>query len=644
MSRPRTLVVLALALSAFASPELAIAQAPARAGDNAPPVEYTVTLDRPQTQMVHIAMLVRSVGTEPVTFMLPVWRPGRYVVLNQSSGLRDVKAFGDAGQALQIEKIDKATWRVDPAGSRDVRVEYGIYANALADRTRHVDDTHAFLSGEAVFMYNPQRRGWPCSVRIDKPENWSIATGLDTDPRDSNTLTAANYDVLVDSPIEIGVHDLLEFQAAGKPHQIVIWGKADYKADELIADFTKIIEEETRIFGSAPYQRYMFILHVGAGASGGTEHINSTIMQISRAALEEPEAYRRLLSLAAHEFFHTWNVKSFRPEGIHPYDYQRENYTRLLWVAEGATSYYDDMLLVRTGHVKPAKYLETLGNAIDSMRNRPAETVQSIEQASFDAWIQFAAHSPDDVNAKVDFYSKGSLVSLLIDLEMRRRSNGRANLEQVMRALYQRFPMSGPGYSTQDLQRIIEELSGSRFDELFQRHVRGAEPIDFTQAFAYVGLEMHFKPARREPSDEQSEEPETQPSETEPEDDEAGASDAARGPATKAHLGLNLSDAGGKTTVTSTPSDGPAFLAGVLAGDEIIALDGRRLTAATLDGRLKSLKPGDTVTLTCMRRDELRSVTLTLAAKPDGKWTLRKTKHPTDDQKAAWEAWLGQAW
>jgi predicted metalloprotease with PDZ domain len=663
----RTAGVLVLMLTLIA------AAAPSPQGQS-PRVEYIVTLDQPQTQFVSISVLVRGVRGEHIDFMLPVWRPGRYVVMNQAQSIRDMKASGEGGQTLAVEKTDKSTWRVKPNGSRFVRVDYRVYANSLNDRTRHVDDTHAFLSGAAVFMYSPDFRHEPCHVRIEKPAEWKIACGLDPIEPGANVLRAANYDVLVDSPLEIGVHDTLEFEVAGKPHQIVIWGQADYKADELKRDFAKIVEEQTTIFGSAPYQRYLFIIHVGAGGAGGTEHVNSTIMQTSRAALEEKDTYRRFLGLVSHEFFHTWNVKSFRPSGIHPYDYQRENYTKLLWVAEGTTSYYDDLVLVRAGFIKPDRYLETLSKAIDAMRNRPSEIVQSVEQASFDAWIQFAAHSPDDVNAKVDFYSKGALVSLLIDMEMRRRIEGKANLDHVMRAMFERFPLSGPGYTAEDLQEIIEELSGADFDDVFEKHVRGAAPLDLEQALEIVGVELYFKAARDEDEEEDENEGEdegdinadkhetprdaasaegageanheadpndaaqTQPAATEP-----AATEPAE-PRVKAYLGLNLTDADGRTTVSSVLADGPAFAAGVLAGDEILALDGRRLTAATLDARLKNLKPGQTITLTTFRREQMRAVEITLAGKADGKWTLRRVEEPSDAQKAAYAQWLRQKW
>jgi predicted metalloprotease with PDZ domain len=323
--------------------------------------------------------------------------------------------------------------------------------------------------------------------------------------------------------------------------------------------------------------------------------------------------------------------------------------------------------------------------------------VQSVAEASFDSWIHYGTRTPDDVNSTVDFYGKGALVSLLIDLEMRKRSGGRASLDDVMRALFERFPLAaGKGYTTDDLLAIIEELTEAQFDDIFERYVRDAQPLEFEEVFKAVGLELTFRPGDaagagadaasrrgRARADGETREPAREGEATAPDDDGAATSppeaqsqtqpetqpesqpaSQPQPPKLKAHLGLNLSDGGtvappvgsassaatapptaaGRTTVTSVLSDGPAFAAGILAGDEIIALDGRRLTAASLDARLRAYKPGETITLTCFRRDQMRTVEITLTGKPDGRWTLRKMRNASDEQKAAYESWLGQKW
>ena len=244
-----------------------------------PPIEYSVGLPSPQTQMVEMAMRVRQVADAKLDVLLPVWRPGRYGVLDPAQTVREVSATDEAGNPLVVHKVKKSTWRVTTGGARDVTVRYRIYANSITDRTRHVDDSHAFLSPSSVFMYVPERRGDPVRVRVDAPDDWRIASGLSAAPDDPNTVVAPNYDVLADSPLEIGRHDMIPFDVDGVPHEIVLWPPGlDYDVDRIIEDFRAIVRSQTTLFGGAPYERYVFLIHVGAGG-GGTEHLNSTIMQ-----------------------------------------------------------------------------------------------------------------------------------------------------------------------------------------------------------------------------------------------------------------------------------------------------------------------------------------------------------------------------
>src|ERR1041385_2667007 len=412
------------------------------------PIEYTVSLNAPQTQMVDVRMVIRKLTGRTLDVAMPVWRPGRYEVFNPAGGVRDVRAETVVGGPLPIGKTDKTTWHITTGGAEEVTVTYRVYANSLGDRMRHVDDTHAFLSGAAVFFHVPDRLKDAVVVNIEAPSSWKIATGLECVPGNPRKLVAPNYDVLVDSPLETGLHDLLEFEVNGKPHQIAIWGGARYDPVRLKDDFAKIIKSQASLFGDMPYRRYVFLIHVGPDASGGTEHLNSTIIQRPRASLEDPEAYKTFLGTVSHEFFHTWNVKQFRPAGMHPYDYMRENYTDLLWVAEGTTSYYADLTNARVGLKEPNEYLGNLSDAIHAMRNRPGTRVQSLAESSFDAWIKFSRSMPDDANFTVSFYDLGALASLHMDMELRRRTRNRVSLDDLMREMYRRFPLSGNGYTT----------------------------------------------------------------------------------------------------------------------------------------------------------------------------------------------------
>lgn len=605
----------------------------------APPVEYTVSLPQPSTQMVEMAVVVPEVGSETIDFVLPAWRPGKYTILDPAGTVREVRASDPRTcAALPIEKVRKSVWRVTTLDAPSVRVDYRIYANSLGDRTRHVDDTHAFLSPSSVFLFVPERRDDPVVVRVEASEEWDIATGMEPHPTIPRAVVAPNYDVLVDSPLEIGEHERFTFAVDGALHEIVLWGDGPFDEAKLVEDFEKIVRAQRDIFGELPYERYVFLIHVGRGGGGGTEHLNSTIMQTSRATFESDGAYQRFLGLVTHEFFHTWNVKQLRPAGIHPYDYERENYTKLLWVAEGTTSYYDDLTLVRTGHTRPNRYLENLSRTIDSLRRRPGRLVQSVEESSFDAWIKFGRSTPDDVNSTISFYTSGAMASLALDLAIRQRSGGSADLDDVMRTMYERFPLSGPGYTPDDLLKVINELSGSDFDEFFERYIRGTEDFPFEAFASACGLELVFEPAEGDAeADEHSE-------------DEDGAEDTARegGPRGDAgaiplrpYLGLDLAG----VRVSALLADGPAYASGLMVGDEVIAVDGRRVNAQSdLDEYIRSLDADATIEVSYFRRDALRRLAIALQPVPDGKWVLRRVKEPTAEQKAAYADWLGQEW
>ena len=582
------------------------------------PIEYTISLPSPQTQMVEMTMLIRDVDRPTLEVALPVWRPGRYALIDPVGTIRGVGANAVNGDSLPIEKIDKTTWRITTGDASEVEVQYRIYANSLGDRTRHVDDTHAFLSGSMVFFYVPDRKADEILVHVDAPADWKVATGLEPHGSDPRVRISPNYHVLIDSPFEIGVHEVLTFEVGGKPHEIVIWGDADYAADTLKSDFANIVEEQAAVFGGMPYDRYVFLLHVGANAGGGTEHLNSTIMQTSRASFESDEAYQRFLGLVSHEMFHTWNVKQLRPAGINPYDYAKENYTKLLWVSEGTTSYYDDITLARIGAITPEDYLDTMSGTIDTLRNRPGAAIQSLEESSFDAWVKYNRPTPDSVNSTVSFYNGGAMASLLLDAEIRNRTANRSSLDTVMRRLYERFPLSGTGFTPEDMIAAFDQISNSSFDPFFASYIRGTEPYPLEASVGVFGLELVFEPESDEEADNAVPE--------------------------KAYAGLSVSDREGSLVVQSVLSDGPAYSAGVLYDDEIVAVNGKKLSAVQFGEEIGKLEPDDSMTLHLFRYGRLRTIEFSLGGKPDGRWKLRRIENPTEAQQEAYESWLGQSW
>lgn len=567
-------------------------------------IEYTVVLTAPQTQTVEIRMVVRNITTPSLDVALPVWRAGRYAILNPAGTIDQVRS------TLPISKIDKTTWRVQTEGRSEIEIRYNVYANSLGDRTRHVDDTHAFLSGATVFLYVPDRRQEALSVRIEAPEDWKLSCGLDSAKDDPRVLLAPSYDVLIDSPIEVGLHDVLHFDVDGLPHDILLWGAPAYDGEKLKKDFAAIVRNESELFGGLPYNRYIFMIHVGPGLGGGTEHLNSTIIQVPPKAFEDDAAYKRLLGTVAHEMFHVWNVKRLRPAALAAGDLTRENYTDLLWFCEGTTAYYDELVLARTGLKTADEYLLDLGELIHQVRRRPGSKVQSLADSSFDAWIKFNQPSSDAMNTTVSFYDGGAVVSFLMDMELRTRTENRISMDDLMRDMVSRFPANGPGFATADLIEAAGRLAGSGFEEFFARYIRATDPFPLEDRVGIVGLQLALDTADVKP-----------------------------------YTGVISQDQNSQTIARYVLTDGPAYLAGVLPGDEIVALNGRRYTAADLITHVEqTMNVGDAVQLEVLRRGRQRVIEFAMGSAPKGRWKLSRVSDPSSSQRAAYANWLQQPW
>lgn len=576
-----------------------------------PRVEYIVNLEQPQTQMVEITLVLRGLESDPISVKLPTWRPGRYAINDHAGAVQEVEALDGEGEPLAIRKADKSTWSIATGGSEEVRVRYKVYANEARLRTRHVDDTHAFLDASSTMMYLPEYRDEPLRVRVEAPEHWRIATGLEPDPELERAVVAPDYDVLVDSPLEIGEHELIEFEVGGVPHEIVIWGRGDWDQRPLAEDFASIVREQVAIFQDIPYDRYVFMIHSQPGYGGGTEHLNSTIMGARPESFDSDSAYEGFLGLVSHEMFHTWNVKQLRPAGITPYDYQQENYSDLFWFAEGTTSYYDDLTLVRAGLIDVDEYLDRLSGQINSVRSTPGRKHQSLSESSFDAWIKFNASNAHSRNATVNFYSQGAAASLLWDMLLRRASEGRVSLDDLMRLMYRDFNYKTGGFTSADLQTMSGSLTGEDFSTFFARYIHGTDELPLEDALTQVGLELNR--------------------------------DAGEDEGPKAFLGMSLSG-GDLPEVSRVDADGPAFAAGLNPGDRIVAINGVALSSGDLDDRVEKHEPGDVLTISFIRHDLLREIDLELASRPAGRWEVSKIDDPTDEQRAAFEGWLGQPW
>ena len=424
----------------------------------APTISYTVSMSKPWTHLLEVEMRLSSAAMPAqAELKLPVWTPGSYLIREYARHVEGFSAAnGAGGNALNWRKINKNTWQIDTNGASEIVAKYNVYANELTVRTNELNDEHAFFNNAALLMFPKDNLNASSTVKVVPFGNWKIATGLPKVVGQTNVFRAENYDVLYDSPFEVSDFKEVSFTAQGKPHRWVVTGGGNYDLPKIAADSAKIVEQAYKIFGELPYNDYLFILNTRGG--GGLEHLNSTALQFGR--LNFKSRYKDFLTLVAHEYFHVWNVKRIRPDALGPFDYENENYTRLLWVAEGGTAYYEGVLVQRAGLMTAEDFLAGKATQIQALQNRPGRFETSLEESSFDAWIKFYRPDENAVNNQISYYDKGEVVNFLLDLEIRKASNGAKSLDDVMRFLYTDFYKKNKNYTPADFQKATEAAAG----------------------------------------------------------------------------------------------------------------------------------------------------------------------------------------
>lgn len=615
----RHLRLLPLAM-AFVSIQCAMSSTTAaqnRPSAESPNITFTVSMPTPHTHLLEVEMRVGSNSSSAaatprsVDLVMPVWTPGSYLVREFARHVQNFAATDAQRRPLPWRKVSKNTWRVDTNDARAFVATYRVYANELTVRTNELNDRHAFWNNAALLMHVDKHLGAPATLRIVPFGDWKIATGLPAVAGQTNTFQAENFDVLYDSPVEVGQFRALQFTVRDVPHRIVIDGEGNHDPERMRGDVQRIVEAAVSLMGDVPYRDYTFILHLRPAGGGGLEHRNSTALVLGRFNFRPETSYRNFLSLAAHEFFHTWNVKSIRPDPLGPFNYTAENYTSLLWVAEGLTSYYEEIILRRAGLISAKEYLEGLAKAVQKLQNTPGRGAMSLEEASFDAWIKYYRPDENSINSQISYYDKGAIVGALLDLEIRRQTTGARSLDDVMRRLYGEFAKKNRNYTAEDFQRTAEAVAGASLEDFFRRYVRGRDELDYNRALEAAGLRLVT-----------TEGDESKPS------------------AEKAFLGATLVQEGDRLTVKNVLAGTPAYDQGLNASDQILALDGVRVTRDSLAARLEEKRPGDEVRLTIFRFDELRTLTVKLGGQSEDDYRIVPVKEPTPAQKKIYQGWL----
>lgn len=574
----------------------------ASAGAARADVAYRIDLRAPEHHSAQVGATFPA-GRTSLDVIMPAWRTGRYQIQNLANGVSRFAATDTAGKPLAWQKIDKSTWRIANPGGGEVRIAYELYANELGKRSRHIDDSHAYLDASAVLMYTEATRGQQVSVALDVPAGWKSFSGMERDRQ--GRFVAPNWDVLVDSPIETGINSSYRFSADGRDYDVVFWGKGNADERRIVADLQKMVPPSQSIWSAYPFRRYLFIYHLTDGEGGATEHLNSTVIQIPRYRFATPDQYQGVLAVSAHEFIHTWNVKDYRSAPMVPYDYTKENYSELLWLEEGSTEYFTHQLLLRAGLIKPDAYFADLANLIAAHQHRPGRLVQSVAEGSFEEWIKQGGDYGQ--NATVDIYDQGAVASWALDIALLQQTGGRVSYRDVHEALRRQFGGLRTGFTDADILVILQRLTGQSWAAWWAKHIRSAGETDFDTLLAPVGLRL--------------------------------TSEGGDG-ATRAWPGWTGETKDGVTRLTLVEQGGPAWKAGLGPDDILVAIDGHRVTADRLGAAIAEKRPGDSITVSFFRRDQLMQKSLTLGSAPRGKLKVVPVASPSAAQRALFKRWL----
>ncbi len=584
--------------------------APSAAAQTAPePIRYAMSFPAPQTHYVEVTATVPTARRADVELMMAVWTPGSYLVREFERHVESVTAAGPDGRALGVEKTDKNRWRVTTGGAPTVAVKYRVYGREMSVRTNWIDAGFALVNAAPTFLTLADRTPRPHEVVINPATGWSRSmTGLPDMPGGPHRYRAPDFDTLVDSPMVIGNPAVYEFTVDGKKHYLVNEGEGGvFDGARAAKDLEAMVREHRRMWGSLPYDRYVF-LNVLAEAGGGLEHKNSTVLMGTRWATRTRRAYTSWLDLASHEFFHVWNIKRLRPVELGPFDYENENHTRSLWIAEGVTDYYADLALHRAGLITRDEYLDSLSNKIEELQTTPGRLVQSAEMASFDAWIKYYRPDENSVNTAISYYTKGSVVALLLDARVRTATSGAKSLDDVMKAAYEKYS-GARGYTADEFRVVAEQVAGVSLQAFWARAVTGTEELDYTEALEALGLRFRSVAV---PADRPG----------------------------KAWLGIGTRNDAGRLLVSQVRRDTPGLAAGLNVDDEIIAIDNYRVRADRLENRLEQYRPGDKVTLLVARREQLTRLELTLGTEPARAWRLEVSPSASEAQQSSRGRWL----
>ncbi|RZG83129.1 M61 family peptidase [Acinetobacter sp. WCHAc060033] len=564
-------------------------------------LHYQIEFDDFRQHLIHVTL--RFVANPTQVLSLPTWIPGSYLIREFAKHIESVKAYDEAGRQLQISKFEKNKWRLFNTDHELITVEYDVYAFDLSVRGAYVDQTRLYVNPACICLGLQDQENSAVELEVflpDELKHFQLATGLVSKSlvKGRYTLKADNYAQLIDAPFELADQTRFSFEANGIPHEFVVSGQHKMNAERMKQDIEKICSTEISMFGSAPFENYTFMTMATGNSYGGLEHPNSTSLISPRDDLPkadeptEPSAdYQRFLGLCSHEYFHSWLVKFIRPENLANYDLNKESLTSLLWIFEGFTSYYDDLILLRSGVISQDSYLKLLKGQIDRYLQNPGRFIQTVSESSFDAWIKFYRQDENSNNAGTSYYNKGCLVALCLDLGLRLRGS---SLDALMRRLYENT-QNGIQVNERTIVELCNELTGDNWIEQVNHLINTTEELPLDQLFPEFGLSYTLKNEKTLP------------------------------------FGLKITEKPEGVLIQQANREGVGAKAGLSANDVIIAIDGLKASEKLL---AKYATQQGTFTVYAFRRDEFIQFEL-----QGGEVQLTTVELKVEDQAKA-EKWL----
>ena len=570
---------------------------------------FTVSMERPSRHYYHVVLRCDGLTGETQDFKMPVWMPGYYRIMDYPKDVVNFSATDNARRALPWRKINKNTWRVKAAGAAQITISYDVYGFTRFVANDYLDDQRGYVVGPGMYMHVAGLLDHPVTVTFKTYEDWTVANGLDPLPGPSNTFSAPNFDLLYDCPTLFGKQERFQFEVKGVPHYIVAEDvPPEIDRSRIAADLKKIVENATAMMGDVPYKHYTFLL-MGRG-NGGVEHLTSAAMFFDGKSMTTPEGYRRWLSFAAHEYFHTFNVKRIRPVALGPFDYDRENYTTMLWEAEGFTSYYQDLILRRAGLVTPQQYFETLTRNISAYENSAGHLFQSAAESSLDTWIS----GGDAANTTISYYNKGPAIAAMLDFKIRAETRNQKSLDDVMRALYSEFyEQKKRGFTDEEFRQVCERIAGVSLAEIFDVYVATTKEIDYAKYFGLAGLKIDT--------------------------DVRGLPGAYLGAFTGGG-GRGGRGAAPPNVISRVEYDSPADHAGLSAQDEILAIDGTSIETRGPAEIVNTKKPGDRIKILIARDGRIRQIEVVLGSRMERSFKIQPIENPDALQAQILKSWL----